>query len=324
MAVHGDVLAAGAKPEFHREVCFVDSRITLTHGCSLSNLPLFVAEAAGLFEDEGLDVEVPRFTTLSSTSDIIASGDSDLGTVAFTEPLIDASRENPPIIVGGSGLMGITVMARPEIADAGQLKGRKAGTFRRDPLEVLLHDALAVHGLGFDDLEIVYLDDIEDALADFENGTIDAITVAEPHATRLARNGAVLLSDGTELWGDPFPDTVLVATTEFLESRPEQVSAALRAMIRAEEMIAADPSGMLDHAVRHYPDYDRADLEAGVRRQPPCIDICHLEQTIYDRWDSLQSLGLVPRSDQPPPNVVSFDLLAAELERAGRTRPDSS
>ena len=220
--------------------------------------------------------------------------------------------------------MGITVMARPEIANAGQLKGRKAGTFRRDPQEVLLHDALAVHGLGFGDLEIVYLDDIEDALADFENGSIDAITVAEPHATRLARNGAVLLSDGTELWGDPFPDTVLVATARFLESRPEHVSAALRAMIRAEQMIAADPGGMLDHAVRHYPDYDRADLEAGARRQPPCIDICHLEQTIYDRWDSLQSLGLVPGNDQPPPNVVSFDLLAIELERAGRTGPDSS
>jgi NitT/TauT family transport system substrate-binding protein len=324
MVVRCSARTAGAKLEFHREVRFVDSRITLTHGCSLSNLPLFVAEAAGLFEAEGLDVEVPRFTTLSSTSDIIASGVSELGTVAFTEPLIDAGRDNPPIIVGGSGLMGITVMAQPEITDAGQLKGRKAGTFRRDPLEVLLHDVLAVHGLGFDDLEIVYLDDIEDALAEFENGTIDAITLAEPHATRVARNGAVMLSDGTELWGDPFPDTVLVATTEFLESRPEQVSAALRAMIRAEAMIAADPGGTLDHAARHYPGYDRADLEAGARRQPPCIDICHLEPAIYERWDSLQSLGLVPRSDQPPPKVVSFDLLAAELERAGRKSPNPS
>ena len=302
----------------------MDSSITLTHGCSLSNLPLFVAETAGLFEAEGLDVQVPHFTTLSSTSDIMESGVSELGTVAFTEPLIDASRDNPPIIVGGSGLMGITVMAQPGVADAGQLKGCRAGTFRRDPLEVLLHDALAAHGLGFDDLEIVYLDDIEDALADFENGTIDAITVAEPHATRLARSGAVLLSDGTELWGNPFPDTVLVATAGFLASQPERVSAALRAMIRAEAMIAADPDGMLDHAVRHYPDYDRADLEAGARRQPPCIDIRHLEHVIYDRWDSLQSLGLVPRSDRPPPDVVSFDLLTAELEHAGLAGPSPS
>ena len=51
----------------------MDSRITLTHGRSLSNLPLFVAESAGLFEAEGLDVEVPRSTTLSSTSDIISA-----------------------------------------------------------------------------------------------------------------------------------------------------------------------------------------------------------------------------------------------------------
>ena len=91
------------------------SRITLTHGCSLSNLPLFVAEGAGLFAAEGLEVEVPRFTTLSSTAEILESGLSELGTVAFTEPLIDAHRSNPPIIVGGSGLMGITIMAQPEI-----------------------------------------------------------------------------------------------------------------------------------------------------------------------------------------------------------------
>ena len=79
---------------------------------------------------------------------------------------------------------------------------------------------------------------------------------------------------------------------------------------------------MVEHAVRHYPDYDRADLEAGARRQPPCVDIRHLERTIYDRWDSLQSLGLVPRNHQPPHNAVSFDLLAVELERTGRTAPN--
>ena len=299
------------------------SRITLTHGCSLSNLPLFVAEGAGLFEAEGLDVEVPQFNSLSATADILESGISELGTVAFTEPLIDAFRPNPPIIVGGSGLMGITIMAQPEITSVGQLEGLKAGTFRRDPLEVLLHDALAAHGLGFGDLEVVYLDDIDEALAAFEGRRIDAITLAEPHASRIRRLGAVQLSDGTELWGEPFPDTVLVATVGFLEAKPDLVSAALRAMIRAEQMIAADLSGMLDYAQRHYPGYDRDDLEVGARRQPPCIDIRYLEQTVYDRWDSLRSLGLVPSDAQLPANVVSFDLLAAELERAGLEGPES-
>ena len=302
---------------------FLTSHITLTHGCSLSNLPLFVAEGASLFETEGLDVYVPSFSTLSPTADICESGVSELGTMAFTEPLSDASRPNRPIIVGGSGLMGITIMAKPENMSVGQLKGLKAGTFRRDPLEILLHDALAAHGLGFDDLEIIYFDDINDALANFDSRRIDAITLAEPHAPRIRRLGAVQLSDGTELWGDPFPDTVLVATAYFIEAKPGLVSAVLRAMIRAEQMIAVDPSGMLDCAARYYPGYDRDDLEAGARRQPPCIDIRHLEQTVYDRWDSLRSLELVPTDVQPPADVISFDLLAAELERAGREGPGS-
>jgi ABC-type nitrate/sulfonate/bicarbonate transport system substrate-binding protein len=302
-------------------MCFVTSRITLTHGCSLSNLPLFVAEGAGLFEAEGLEVEVPRFSTLSSTAAALDSGLSELGTVAFTQPLIDGSKTNPPIIVGGSGLMGIAVLAQPGIATISELKGLNVGTFRGDPLEVLLHDALAAHDLSFGDLEIVYLDNIDDALADFEHRRIDAITLAEPHGSRVRRLGAVELSDGTELWGNPFPDTVLVATAEFLAAKPELVSAALRAMIQAERMIAADPRGTLDYAERHYPGYDRGDLECGARRQPPCIDIRSLTQTVYDRWPSLQSLELVPSDAQPPANVIAFDLLAAELERPDREAP---
>ena len=152
-----------------------------THGCSLSDLPLFVAEASGLFEAEGLDVEGPRIAARSSTSGIIASGIADLGTV--TEPLIDA-----------------------------------------------LHDA--------------------------------------------------------------------------------------------EAMMAAGPDGMIEHAVRHHPDYDRIGLEAGARRQPPSIEFRHPEPTNHhDRRDSLQSLGLVLRDDRLPHNAVSFDPLAVELERTGRTGP---
>ena len=41
-----------------------------------------------------------------------------------------------------------------------------------------------------------------------------------------------------------------------------------------------------------------------------------------DRRDLLQSLEQVPRNHQPPPDMVSFDLLAIELERAGRTGPN--
>lgn len=113
-------------------------------------------------------------------------------------------------------------------------------------------------------------------------------------------------------------------TAGFLAAKPALVASALRAMIRAEHMITADPSGMLDHAARHYPGYDRADLEAGERRQPPCIDIRYLEQTVCDRWDSLVSLEPVLSDAQLPAEVISFDLLAVELDRVGPEGPKST
>lgn len=289
-------------------------RIVLTHGCSLSNLPLFVAEGAGLFADEGLSVEVPVFSNLSSTAQILASGAADLGTMAFTQPLVDAYQPVRSVVVAGSGLMGIAILAQPPIRDVSGLRGRKVGTFRSDPLEVLLHDKLRTADMTFDDLEIEYLDDVEAAIQSFRDGKLAAITLAEPHGMRVRDMGAVELSDGTELWGNPFPDTVLVATEPFLTSKPQAVAAAIRAMLRAERVIVADPRGALEHVSKHYPGYARELLERGARRQPPCIDIRPFVPTIYGRWSSLQALALVPR-EVARPDVIALDLLEAELGR---------
>lgn len=296
----------------------MSERVTLTHGSSLSNLPLFVAEGAGLFAGEGLQVEVPTFSVMSATEELLASGGADIGSVAFTQPLIDSGDDDPLVVFGGSGLKGIAILAQPTVAGIADLAGRPVGTFRGDPLEVLLYDALQAEGLAYDDLEVVYLDDFAEALQAFAEQRLAAITLAEPHGTRIRGLGAVELSDGTELWGDPFPDTVLVARASFLAARPQAVAACLRAMLRAEEMIKADPVGVLDHAVRHYPGYRRDELEKGAARQPPCVDIRPYVPIISGRWASLQALGLVPQGKQHPGQIVALNLLNQELGRLER------
>lgn len=302
----------------------MSERLLLTHGCSLSNLPLFVAEAAGLFAEQGLTVESPVFSRMSSTSEALATGAADLGTAAFVQPLIDSVRPNPPVMVAGSGLMGIVVLAQPGTADVAELRGRAVGTFRGDPLEVLLHDALAAAGMAMSDIEVHYLDDIAGAMELFTSGRLAALTLAEPHATRLRNWGAAVLSDGTELWGTPFPDTVLVASATLLAERPAVVQAAVRAMIRAEELIAADPAEAVRQAMPQFPGYGHAELAEAARRQPPCVDIRALIPCVLDRWPSLQSLGLVPTGLPAPTGAINLDLLTAELasaDPAHRTSP---
>src|SRR5258708_20260028 len=73
-----------------------NDRLILTHGCSLSNLPLFVAVGEGLFADEGLQVEAPYFDDISSTADLLATGVADLGTAPSPHPPIHPSRPHPP------------------------------------------------------------------------------------------------------------------------------------------------------------------------------------------------------------------------------------
>lgn len=287
--------------------------LTLTHGCSLSNLPLFVAESAGLFADEGLEVTAPPFHAMSSTADALAAGTADLGTVAFVQPLIDAGRPDPPVLVAGSGLMGITVLAQPGTGDVRELVGRPVGTFRGDPLEVLLHDLLSSGGLSMSDVDLRYLDDISDAMTEFTSGRLAAITLAEPHAERLLAGGAALLSDGTELWGDPFPDTVLVASARLLRERPAVVSAAIRAMLRAEALIAEDLERAVRWAAVQFPGYGAAELARAARRQPPCVDVRPLVPSVLARWPSLQSLGLAPPG-APPAGAVDLRLLTDALE----------
>lgn len=288
-------------------------RLVLTHGCSLSNLPLFVAVGEGLFADEGLKVEAPYFDDISSTAELLSSGVADLGTAAFTQPLIDAQRPDAPVLVAGSGLMGISVLTRDPHRDATTLAGSPVGTFRSDPMEVLLHDVLGASGLGLDDVELRYFDVLTNAIEAWQAGELAAVTLAEPFAGRLRNAGAHILSDGTELWGDPYPDTVLVASGRLLRDRPECVRAAIRAMLRADAMIQADLAAMIVHATPFYPGFDHDELLAAAARQPARVDIRPLAGAVYARWDSLRALELVPIDAPPPTGAVTFDLLNDEL-----------
>jgi NitT/TauT family transport system substrate-binding protein len=289
------------------------NRLVLTHGCSLSNLPLFVAVGEGLFEAEGLQVEAPYFNDITSTAELLATGVADLGTAAFTQPLIDAFRADPPVLVAGSGLMGIAVLTREPVTGAAALAGRPVGTFRADPMEVLLHDVLAAAGLGMAEVDLRYFDVLDDAIKAWRAGELAALSLAEPFAGRLRAEGAHILSDGTELWGDPFPDTVLVASARFLRERPDQVRAAIRAMLRAEALIHADPRAALQHALEFYPGFEIDELAAAVVCQPSRVDIRELVPIVFARWDSLRSLTLVPAGAALPDAALTLDLLDEEL-----------
>ena len=294
----------------------------LTHGCALSNLPLFVAAAEGIFERHGLEVTLQPIDDLSETGELMRSGESDLGTAAFPQALIDAEGPHAPVVVAGSGLRGLAVLVRG--TDVVPRPGMRVGTFRGDPMEVLAHDWVQAHGIDWSAVTVEHLGSIQDALDAWADGRVDALSLAEPYVGRLVAGGATVATDGTDLWAEDYPDTVLVASRDLLERDPAAVRAAMAAMREAEDLIARDRATAVAAAASWYPGVPVDELVAAVDRQPPRTDIRSLRRVILDRWPSLQSLGLVDATAPAPDNAVDFSLLAASLapvETAAATTP---
>lgn len=282
----------------------------LTHGCSLSNLPLFVADRCGFFADEGLRVRLATVERVDETLRLLAEGRSELGTAPFSTPLLHGTGDNPPVIVAGSGLRGVALLARAGIDAVADLRGRTVGTFRADPMELLLHDALAHHGVRPEELHIVHCSTLEDATERWCRGDLDAVTVAQPTVIRLQESGAHLLTDGTDVWGPEFPDTVLVASRRLIRGEPEVVVSAIRAMLRAERLIVDDPAEAVHYAAHLFPAFSVGELTTALQAQPSRIDVTPFTGWILDRWKSLGELGLVHAETPLPDNPFDLSLLA--------------
>jgi NitT/TauT family transport system substrate-binding protein len=286
-------------------------KLLLAHGSALSNLALFVAVDTGLFERYGLQVEAPPLAEFSSTAALLRSGQADLGTTGFTQALVDHARPDPLRIVGGSGKLGLALMGQSGLSME-RLRGQRVGTFGDDPMEVLLHDALHAHGIEPRQIERVLYPSLVEAVDDFLDGRIAALTLIEPWISRLRQQGFEVLCDGQHVWGAEYPDTLLVARKSFLEAHPETVAAALRAMLDAQKAINGDPREALRATAHRYPDFSLDELLAGVTAQPPGIDIRPLSRCILARAASLEALGRM-RATAALEDMFSFDLLAQTL-----------
>ncbi|HEX3638238.1 MAG TPA: ABC transporter substrate-binding protein [Paraburkholderia sp.] len=289
-------------------------KLVLAHGSALSNLALFVAVDSGLFERHGLRAEAPPLTHFGSTAALLRSGEADLGTTGFTQPLVDHAQPDPLRIVGGSGKLGMALMGQPGLAMS-DLRGQRVGTFADDPMEVLLHDALRVHGMDSMQIERVLYPSLAEAVGDLLAGRLAALTLIEPWISRLRPSGFEVLCDGLHAWGGDYPDTLLVARKSFLDAHPELIRAALRAMLDAQEAITNTPREALRASAHRYPEFTLDELLAGIAAQPPSVDIRPLRACILARARSLEALGRMQISGSIG-EIFSFDLLEQTLAQS--------
>jgi NitT/TauT family transport system substrate-binding protein len=244
------------------------------------SLPVMIAKDEGLFDREGIQVELVSFSNPQERDAAIQAGRLD-GTIS---DLLAAAF----LIAGGfdfkvtsltDGRYGIIASPQSGVKSPGELRGKRIGLATNSIIQYTVDAQLGAAGVGMDEYTAVAVPRIPMRIQMALEGQIEAASVPEPLLTAAVAQGAVLVST-TETTG--IDVAILLFTRQALDNRLEQIRAFYRAYHQAALRINADPGAYRDYVV------EKADFPEAVKdiyrfityRKPVLPDVTQVEQVL--------------------------------------------
>jgi NitT/TauT family transport system substrate-binding protein len=209
----------------------------------LNTLPLYVAQAQGFYEAEGVNVELVPFDSAPNQQVAAAAGEVDgLNTDIVVAALINAGgfktvivRSDPPAVP----FFAIIAGAGSGVESIDDLKGVEIAISENSIIEYVTTTLLENAGFSADDIAFTSIPQIPVRLELLAQGQIAAATLPEPLTTLSTQlQGGLIVADDRVL---DFVPTVLVFRREVVEANPEAIAAFLRAYESAVDAINTDP-----------------------------------------------------------------------------------
>ncbi len=204
-----------------------------------------IAAKKGFFKDVGLtDVEIVNFDTDADINAALAAGQLDCGNIATHTAMTFLAAGLPIKVVA---LLDVSKTADAMISDGSVtdikgLKGKRVAYEEGTTSDILLNYALAQNGMTVADIEKVPMP-ASDAGAALIAGKVPVAVTYEPYLTlAMQQNDKVkmIYSAGE----DPgLISDVFVVRQEFLNDKPGQIVALLKAWDKALADYRADPTG---------------------------------------------------------------------------------
>jgi len=223
------VFAASLFPaeELHAQIQKI--RIS-TSSRSNTTVAYYVAVTKGFFREEGFDVELiqanPRLGAMA-----LMNGD-----VAFTGSIVSTVRG----ILQGLPLKVVLVslpkgvyylLARPEIKDIQDLKGKKLGVSTlRGSDHLIAEELLRSKGFNPSSLQPIGLGDTAVRAQAIVTGVVDVVALAPPHDLIAQQMGAKVLAGPPEIG---MPASGMITSDRLLRENPQMVKRGLRALLKA-------------------------------------------------------------------------------------------
>lgn len=272
-----------------------ESSIKSTHGSGFCNLNMFLSHAVQTAKEDGLTLDFVNTPTFAEQVTFLGIGQVDVGLMPYTSFMALYDAGAPVKVVAGGGIEGCVIVARPGLDSAEKLKGKTLATFQLDTLEVMPYDWLKKHGVDFKDVNVRYMGSTPEAVEAFKAGAVDWICTIEPYGTALVNDvpGAVMLSDGTDIYGKGYTDCVLAARSPLIEENREGLKALIKGMMKAQLMAESDPAGTLEKLVGTYYKTSMENAKIAMAKQPAVVDARSQTDFILDRTDSLVEMGYI-------------------------------
>jgi NitT/TauT family transport system substrate-binding protein len=217
----------------------------------LETLPMHVAQAEGLFAEQGLQVEFIPVASAAERDQLMQSGQIDgmindlVSTVFYNqaEPQITvvrlartATSEYPQYRVLAGKDSGIT--------SVDGLSGVPIGISEGTVIEYVTDRLLEAEGLAADEIAYLAVPRIPDRLALLESGELQAATLPDPLASLALAGGASVVVDDTR--HPEYGNSLISFRKSFVDENPLAVRGFLAALEEATRRINADKSAWIE------------------------------------------------------------------------------
>ncbi|WP_458404853.1 ABC transporter substrate-binding protein [Methanobrevibacter sp.] len=223
--------------------------VTIGYLPSDHDAALFVADAQGKFQENGINTKLVQFNNGGDLMTAMASGDVDVGYVGITPVLSSIAKGVPVKVISAAQTegSGIVVAKDSGINDVSDLAGKKIATPGEASIQhMLLTYYLEQNGMSINDLKVssMKVPSMNDAL---KTGKIDGMITFEPYVTIAEKNGAAVLAGSQDILPD-HPCCVVVASDKYIENHPNETQKILEIHENATDFInenSDEAAGML-------------------------------------------------------------------------------
>lgn len=205
---------------------------------SATIMPLFVARERGFFRDEGFDAQIILMKAPQTVQALVA-GSVEFGAAAGTAVSAAVAGVDVRIIVAVADKPTFDLISHPSITGIEQLRGKKIGSSGPGSLnDILARRILLAHGVRPDQVTFLALGPTHVTYLALKAGTVDATLLQIPLNFTALDDGFRKLAYA----GDTFRTVQggLATTKAIISERPEMVTSAVRATLRAIRLIQKD------------------------------------------------------------------------------------